>query len=187
MLPVYYIGMIFDKIHNLPYNSTIKRGENALSLTCTWFYIYLFEENNNFFERNIPKINPKKKCLHKKNSVIWWHFPALYKISIEGIDHILTYVWYMTAISVNLIKIRSSVLLFIWYSDISYKRDHQESDFNQIAIILQLPFRNLVHCGMVFHSSRIGLRSERWKDSELGSRQALTKFCDKEWIDSEHV
>lgn len=32
MLPVYYIGMIFDKIYNLPYNSTIKIGENSLSL-----------------------------------------------------------------------------------------------------------------------------------------------------------
>lgn len=61
MLPVYYIGMIFDKIYNLPYNSTIKIGENSLSLTCTWFYINLFEENNKIFERNIPNINPKKK------------------------------------------------------------------------------------------------------------------------------
>lgn len=68
MLPVYYIGMIFDKIYNLPYNSTIKIGENSLSLslTCTWFYINLFEENNKIFERNIPNIYPKKKCIHKK-------------------------------------------------------------------------------------------------------------------------
>lgn len=65
MLPVYYIGMIFDKIYNLPHNSTKKIGENSLSLTCTWFYINLFEENK-IFERNIPNINPKKKCIHKK-------------------------------------------------------------------------------------------------------------------------
>lgn len=126
MLPVYYIGMIFDKIYNLPYNSTIKIGEHSLSLTCTWFYINLFEENNKIFERNIPNINPKKNAYIKK------HFPALYKISIKGIGRILTYVWYMTAISLNLINIRSSVLPFIWYSDISYKRDHQGSDFNKL-------------------------------------------------------
>lgn len=42
MLPVYYIGMIFDKIHNLPYNSTIKIGENALSLLHVHDFIFIY-------------------------------------------------------------------------------------------------------------------------------------------------
>lgn len=42
MLPVYYIGMIFDKIHNLPYNSTIKIGENALSLSLLHVHDFIF-------------------------------------------------------------------------------------------------------------------------------------------------
>lgn len=42
MLPVYYIGMIFDKIYNLPYNSTIKIGENSLSLLHVHDFILIY-------------------------------------------------------------------------------------------------------------------------------------------------
>lgn len=115
MLPVYYIGMIFDKIYNLPYNSTIKIGENSLSLLHIHDFILIYLKKIIKFLKETSLT-----YIHRKNAYIKKHFPALYKISIKGIGRILTYVRYMTALSLNLINIRSSVLPFIWYSDISY-------------------------------------------------------------------